>query len=120
MQAIKGDLWAKVVALEQARQEALEAGNSVERLTKELGRLRMDLDRQEALVSWRGEVIVEHRDETCTQWASGWLAFQCTASRAFPDLDFNIQHSNDEVEESVSEAEANASVEVLPWGRAHP
>ena len=44
-----GDLWAKMVALERARQEALEAGNSVECLTEELGRLRMDLVRQEAL-----------------------------------------------------------------------
>ena len=35
-QAVKGDLWAKIAALEWARQEALEAGNSVERLTEEL------------------------------------------------------------------------------------
>ena len=33
LQAIKGDLWAKMAALERARQEALEAGNSVECLT---------------------------------------------------------------------------------------
>ena len=39
LQTIKGDLWAKIAALEQARQEALEAGNSMERLTEELGRL---------------------------------------------------------------------------------
>ena len=45
LQAIKGDLWAKMAALELARQEALEAGNSVECLTKELGRLQMDLAR---------------------------------------------------------------------------
>ena len=77
-------------ALEWAHQEALEAGNSMERLTEELGRLRVDLERQGALVSWRGEVIAELRDEACTQWASGWLAFQCRASRAFPGLDFNI------------------------------
>ena len=38
LQAIKGDLWAKMTALEWARQEALEAGNSVERLTEELSR----------------------------------------------------------------------------------
>ena len=30
LQAVKGDLWAKIVALEWARQEALEVGNSVE------------------------------------------------------------------------------------------
>ena len=54
LQAVSGDLWAKMAALKQARQEALEAGNFVECLTKELGRLRMDLARQEALASQRG------------------------------------------------------------------
>ena len=63
LQAIKGDLWAKISALERARQEALEAGNSVERLTEELGKLLMDLTRQEALASRRGEVIAELKDE---------------------------------------------------------
>ena len=48
-----------MAALERARQEALEAGNSVECLTEELGRLWMDLARQEALASRRGEVIAE-------------------------------------------------------------
>ena len=113
LQAVKGDLCAKVMALDQVRQEALEAGNSVERLTEELDKLRMDLERQEALASRRGEVIAELRDEACTQWASGWLAFQRRASRAFPDLDFNIQLSDEEVEEFSSEVEANAVVEVL-------
>ena len=95
LQAVKGDLWAKTAALEWARQEALEAGNSVERLTEELGKLRMDLARKEALASWRGEVIAELKDEAYTQWASGWLAFQYQASLAFPDLEFNI-HLSDE------------------------
>ena len=45
LQAVKGHLWAKVAALERALHEALEVGNSVERLTEELGRLRMDLER---------------------------------------------------------------------------
>ena len=76
MQAVKGDLWAKIAALERARQEALKTGDSVECLIEELGRLRMDLARQEALGSWRGEVIAELKDKACTQWASEWLAFQ--------------------------------------------
>ena len=76
MQAVKGDLWAKISTLERARQEALEAGNSVERLTEELGKLRMDLARQEALASRRGEVIAELKVEACTKWPSKWLAFQ--------------------------------------------
>ena len=33
LQAVKGDLWAKMATLERARQEALEAGNSIECLT---------------------------------------------------------------------------------------
>ena len=66
LQVNKDDLWAKITALERAHQEALEAGNSVEYLTEELGRLQMDLVRQEALASRRGEVIAELKDEACT------------------------------------------------------
>ena len=80
----------------------------MERWTEELGKLRMDLERQEALASRRGEVIAELRDEACTQWASRLLAFQRRASRSFPDLEFNIQLSDEEVNESASEAEADA------------
>ena len=80
LQAVRGDLWARMAALEWASQEALEAGNSVECLMEELGRLRMDLARPEALASQRGEVITELKDEACTQWASGWLTFQRRAS----------------------------------------
>ena len=76
LQAVKGDLWAQMAALELARQEALEASNSMECLTEELGKLRMGLTRQQALASRMGEVIAELKDKECTQWASGWLAFQ--------------------------------------------
>ena len=86
---------------------------SLRGLTEELGKLRMDLERQEALASRRGKVIAELRDEACTQWASEWLAFQRRASRAFPDLELNIQLSDEEVEESASEAEADVGSEVL-------
>ena len=58
-------------------------------------------------------MIAELRDEACTQWASGWLAFQGRASRAFLDLEFNIQLSDEKVEESASEVEIDAGVEVL-------
>ena len=113
LQVVKGDLWAKIAALERARQGALEVGNSVERWTEELGKLRMDFERQEAFVIRRGEVIVDLRDEACTQWASGWLDFQCRASRAFLGLDFNIQLSDEEVKGSASEAEVDVGAEVL-------
>ena len=63
LNAVKGDLCAKVTMLDLVRQEALEVGNSMERLTEELSKLRMDLERQEALASRRGEVIMELRDE---------------------------------------------------------
>ena len=82
-------------------------------LTEELDRLRMVLAMQKALASRRGVVIAELKDEACTQWASGWLAFQHRASRAFPDLEFNIQLSDEEVEGSTSEAEVDAGVEVF-------
>ena len=58
-------------------------------------------------------MIADLRDEAYTQWASGWLAFQRRASNSFPDLKFNIQLSDEEVEESASEAEANTDFEVL-------
>ena len=113
LQAAKDDLLVKVTTLDRVRQEALEAGISVERLTEELGKLRMDFERQAALANRRGEVIVELKDKACTQWASGWLAFQRRASRAFPGLEFNIQLVDEEVEESTSEAEAVGGAEVL-------
>ena len=66
------------------------------------------------MTSQRGEVIAELKDEACTQWASEWLAFQLWASRAFPDLEFNIQLSDEEVERSASEVEVDTCVEVFP------
>ena len=58
-------------------------------------------------------MIAELKDEACTQWASGWLAFQRRASRTFPYLEFNIQLSNEEVEGFASETEVDAGVEVF-------
>ena len=86
----------------------------MECLTGELGKLWMDLARKEALASRRGEVIAELKDEACTQWASGWLAFQRRVSQAFPDLEFNIQLSDAEVEGSTFKAEVDAGAEVFP------
>ena len=82
LQAVKGNLCAKLSALDRVHQEALKARNPVERLMEELGKFWMDLARKEDLASWRGEVIAELKDEACTQWASGWLAFQ----RRLPEL----------------------------------
>ena len=59
-------------------------------------------------------MIAELKDEACTQCASGWLAFQRRASRAFPDLELNIQLFDEEFEGSASEAEVNVGAEVFP------
>ena len=60
-------------------------------------------------------MIAELKDEACTQWASRWLAFQRRPSRAFPDLEFNIQLSDEEVEGSASEAKVDAGAKVFPY-----
>ena len=48
----------------------------MECLTEECNVLHKDFQRQEALVSQRDGVIAELRDEACTLWDFGWLAFQ--------------------------------------------
>ena len=65
-------------------------------------------------------MIAELKEKASSQWASGWLAFQPRASRAFLDLEFNIQLSDEEVEESTFEVKDDAGAEVLSWalGRA--
>ena len=89
--------------LDGASREASEAASSVERLTEECHGLRGDLQRQETLIVQRDGAIVSLRDEACTQWASGWLAFQRKAASAYPGLDFNFDiPSDDEVEGSFS------------------
>ena len=93
----------KTALLDRARREAFEAISSMERLTEECHGLRGDLYRQETLVVQRDEVIGRLRDETYTQWASGWLAFQRKAANAYPGLDFNFDiPSDEEAEESLS------------------
>ena len=63
------------------------------------------------MISQRDRVIAKLRDEACTLWASGWLAFGRRATKVFPGLDFNVQVPNEEeVEESVSEDEADPEV----------
>ena len=83
LQAAREELCTKAAVLERARREASEAESSVERLTEECNAIRGEFQRQEALVSQRDGVIVELRDEACTLWAFGWLAFQCRAAKVF-------------------------------------
>ena len=104
LRAARDELRNKTVLLDGARHEAFEAINSVERLTKECQGLRGDLHRQETLVVQRDKVIARLRDEACTQWAFGWLAFQRKVVNVYPGLDFNFDIPIDEEsEESLSE-----------------
>ena len=65
--------------------------------------MRGDLQRQVALVVQRDGAIASLRDEACTQWAFGWLAFKRKVADAYSALDLNFDILNDEeVEESFS------------------
>ena len=65
--------------------------------------MRSDLERQETLVVYKDGAIASLRDEACTQWASGWLAFQRKAASAYPGLDLSFDiPSDEEAEESFS------------------
>ena len=55
--------------------------SSIERLTEECHGLRGELQRKETLVVQRDGAITSLSDEACTQWASGWLAFQRKAAK---------------------------------------
>ena len=58
------------------------------------------------MVSQKEGVIAELRDEACTLWASGWLAFRHKASKVFLGLSFNFPiPAEDEVGESDSNRE---------------
>ena len=97
--------------LDRARREAFEVESFVERLVEECNKLRGYLQRQGAMVSHRDGVIAELRDEACTLWASGWLAFRRKAAKTFPGLDFKFQVLvEEEAEESVYEDEADLGV----------
>ena len=72
--------------LDGARRKASEVVSSIERLT----------ERQETLVVQRDEAIANLRDEACTQWASGWLAFKRKAANAYLGLDRNFDIPSDE------------------------
>ena len=74
-QATREELCTKAAALDQACREASEVESLVERLVEECSTLCGDLQRREAMINQRDGVIAELRDEACTLWASGWLAF---------------------------------------------
>ena len=107
----RDELRSKATTFSRVSQEASEAVSSVECLIEECHRLLGDLQRQEALVTQKEGVIAELRDEACTLWAFGWLAFQRKAAKVFPGLDFNFQVlAKGEAEESNSDDEAGPVV----------
>ena len=103
LRAVRDELRDKTMLLDGVRREAFEAMSSAERLTEECRGLHGDLHQQVTLVAQRDEVIGRLRDEACTQWASGWLAYQRKAVNVYPGLDFNFDiPSDEEAEESLS------------------
>ena len=94
LRATRDELCNKAMLLDVARREVSEAASSIERLTEECHGLRGDLQRQETLVVFRDGAIASLKDEVCTQWASGWLAFQ--RKQLVPNLDFNFNIPSDE------------------------
>ena len=87
--------------LDGACREASEVVSSIEHLTEECHGLRGDFLRQETLVDKRDGAIASLRDEACTQWAYGWLAFQRKVANAYPGLNLNFDiPSIEEAEDS--------------------
>ena len=63
------------------------------------------------MVRQKEGLISELRDEACTLWASGWLAFRRKATKVFPGLDFKFQvPAKGEAEESDFDDEADPVV----------
>ena len=96
LRVTKDELRDKTALLDEARREASEAVNSMERLTKECHVLRGDLHQQVTMVAQQDEIIGRLRDQASTQWASGWLAFQQKATIVYPGLDLNFDLPSDE------------------------
>ena len=117
LRATKDDLRDKTVLLDGARREAFEAASSAERLTEECRGLRGDLHQQVTLVAQQDEAIGRLRAEACTQWVSGWLAFQKKAVNAYSGLDFNFDLPNDE--EDKGSLSANYSREPVTPAEVH-
>ena len=96
LRATRDKLRNKAALLGGAHREASEAASSVERLTEECHVLRGDLQRQDTLVIQRDGAIASLRNDACTQWASGWLAFQRKAASAYRGLNLHFDSSSDE------------------------
>ena len=96
LRAARDELRNKAALLDGTRHEASEDASSIECLTEECHGLRGDVQRQETLVVQKDGAIASLRDEVCTQWASGWLAFQRKVAKAYPGLNLNFDIPSDE------------------------
>ena len=102
LRATRDELRDKTALLDRAHREASEAMSSTKRLTEECRGLCGDLHQQVTLVAQRDGAIGRLRNEACTHWASGWLAFQRKAANVYLGLDFNFDiPSDEEAEESL-------------------
>ena len=108
LRAARDELRDKTALLDVARREAL---SSAECLTEECHGLRGDLHQQVTLVAQRDEVVGRLRDEACTQWASGWLAFQRKVANVYPGLDFNFDIPSDEEAEGSLSADYSGELD---------
>ena len=102
------------VLLETARHESSEAVNSSGRLSEECRGLRTELHQRDNMIAQMDEVIRKLRDQAGAQWASGWLAFQRKATRAYLDLDFNFDLPSDEEAEESSDSREPGSLARVP------
>ena len=90
LQAARDELRLKTATLSRVFHEVTKAESTAGCLNEECHGLRDDLQRQQALVMQKEGVIVKLRNEACTLWASGWLAFWHKASKVFSGLSFNF------------------------------
>ena len=107
----RDELRLKTTTLSQVCQEVAKIENVVGHLNEECHGLRDNLQRQQALVSQKEGEIAELRDEACTLWASGWLAFRHKVSKVFYGLRFDfLVPIEDKVGESDSDGEDSLGV----------
>ena len=115
----RDELRLKTTTLSRVCQEVSKDESTMGCLNEECHRLHDDLERQQALVSQKEGVIVELRDEACTLWASGWLAFWPKASMVFLGLNFNfLVPTKDETGDSSSNGEDGLEVPSTAPGSA--
>ena len=70
------------------------------------------------MVIQRDGAIASLRDDACTQWASGWLAFHRKAASAYPGLDLHVDIPSDEEAEGSFSADCSREPSTLAEARS--